>query len=388
MVVFACLPNFICDSIDPKSHDRTQGLSEAISRHLEVVKTYALSNPTKLVVAVQPLARQSPAWFFTDYLLMLDLFNALFVQKKQENMYHFTVQEYKKLQFTGDLVHLTPKCGDSYVYSLFEQAGELFDNVAKYSSTVASSTASASASTSNQDPLSMFKKAVNVDDSDSDSYLSLMDSNDGTDVNDTTLVGSITVSTPTPTVSTPVTLELLYSEIKKNNESLVSKVNSHDQELLAVKDLVCSGFKSTDLAIARMYDDQDFSVNVSKENRVTIGSMVLSEPSLPTDRASWIKFLTAKINSFISDLFKTDAALVPVLIGVAVRSTRLNFKKEFPNFDAIFQNPAHALAFRRTIIFNSRQPDSPYRALFVSNSVTLATRVRIEVMLALSRYLN
>jgi len=154
--------------------------------------------------------------------------------------------------------------------------------------------------------------------------------------------------------SNPVTLGLLYSEIKRMN-SLMSKVNSHDQEIKVVKEVVSTGFKSTDLAIARIYEDQDFATNLSKENQVTIGSLVLNDVSLPTDRSSWIKFLMAKLNSIIQDLFGPDLTPLPVLVGVAVRSTHLNFKKEIPNFDAIFQSSADSLSFRRKISFASRQ---------------------------------
>jgi len=219
---------------------------------------------------------------------------------------------------------------------------------------------------------SLFKKAV-LSDSDLD------DSEPANDDNDVTIVDNPASKSP------PVTLELLYKEIKKTND-VAKKVEKHDVELTTVRSDMSAGFRSTDFAIAKIYEDQDFASNVLKENRVTIGSLRLDDVTLPTDRSSWIAFMTTKVSAMIKDLFKDEDPLVPVLVGVAIRSTRLNVKKEFPNFDAIFQNSAQSLAFRRVITQSSRQQS--LKSVFVSNSVTLATRVRIEVMLILSRYLN
>jgi len=200
----------------------------------------------------------------------MDVFGDLFTKLKTPNLYLFTSLDSKRLQFNGDLIHLTPKCGDQYVSNLFDQSSELLKNVDKFSSTVI---ASPNPSTSKSDSLMSqlnFRKAV-LSDSDLDSSIDM----------DVTVVPNVD-SKPSG-----VTLDLLYAEIKKTNEVML-KVNSHDVELQAVRKSVSVGFKSTDLAIARIYDDQDFAANVLKENRVTIGSLVLSDSSLPNDRPGWI----------------------------------------------------------------------------------------------------
>jgi len=376
MVVFACLPNFICNSVDPKAFDQVQGMTDTVNRHLSVIRTYASSNPSILVAVAKPLCRQSPVWFFSQYGLLQDVFRDLFGQLKTPNMYMFTAPDPKKLQFNSDLIHLTPKCGELYLSIMFEQSSDLFTNVARYSSTVIASTApttGAPATTSKATPPGQATEVI--DDSDSESFLSFNDTHD----NDVTVIQE--------TRSETVTLDMLYSEIKKTND-VMSKVNTNEREISSVRKLVTAGFKSTDLAIARIYEDQDFASNVAKENRVTIGSLVLSETTLPADRSAWIVYLTAKVNSMIKDLFKSNTDLIPVLVGVAVRPTRLNFKKEFPNFDAIFQSSAHALVFRRELGLATRKDSGAFKSIFVSNSVTLATRVRIEVMLSLSKHLN
>jgi len=310
---------------------------------------------------------------------MLDVFSDLFHQVKTDNMYKFKVTSSDKLQFSGDLIHLTPKCGEHYVHNLFEQTNDLLQNVKRYSSTIKATSSKPTVSTSdtvNSVYNSLFTAAI-LSDSDGESFTSVKESGTTVDVTMTNKAED----------KTPITLELLYSEIRKTND-LAVKVNAHDKDLVVVKQAISSGFKSTDLAIARIYEDQDFSSNVSKENRVTIGSLKIDESKLPVDRSAWINFLTSKVNSIISELFKNDSNSAPVLMGVAIRSTRLNFKKEFPNFDAIFQNSAQSLAFRRALSQSSRHDTGPFKSIFVSNSVSLATRVRIEVMLALSRYLN
>jgi len=130
MVVFACLANFLSDSVATSAPSVDQvrfNLTETITRHLNLVKTYALDNPSKLVAVVQPLIRQTPIWYFSHYALVLQLFNDLFGQSRTPNMYKFTALEPKLLQFDGDLVHLVPSSGLNYVYNLFEQAFNVFD---------------------------------------------------------------------------------------------------------------------------------------------------------------------------------------------------------------------------------------------------------------------
>jgi len=277
--------------------------------------------------------------------LILDVFGAQFSDLSVPNMYKFTVPDPSKLHFNGDLIHLTPKCGESYVYSMFEQSGDLFQNVERFSSTVRPSPSTLSETS--LATKSLFKQAI-LNDSDNESFVSTRSSpKDDMDV-------TVIAEKKSPNKGT-VTLELLYSEIKKTND-VMSKVNRHEKQIETVQQAVISGFKSSDLAIAKLYEDQDYMSNLMKENRVTICSLRLTNTSLPSDRSGWINFLSEKVKIIIKELFKDEpnSNLVPVLTGVAVRSTRINFKKEFPNFEAIFQNSAQSLTFRRAMSQSSK----------------------------------
>jgi len=345
MVVFACLANFLCDSIDPQAREFAQILSDNISHHLNDVRKFADSHPDKPVVVVRPLLRQKPLWYLNQFALLTDIFEDLFRQIKTSNLHMFTVPAV--LDFDDELVHLSPTCGENYVCHILDQCWEILNSLSL--------------------PPLPFKQATSIDtDSDCES------------------VGTSFKLASTPNVSSGVTMEMLLAEIRKNN--VVQKVNDQELRLNQLSTRVLSGFRSTDLAISKLHEDQDFYANTSKENRVTIGSLVIHE-SVPSDRAGWISLITTKVQLVINESFKSDAPFVPKLIGVAIRSTKLNFKKEFPNFDAIFENSTHALCFRRTVGILARQDKSPHK-LFVSNCVTLSTRVRIEVLLALSRHLN
>jgi len=314
---------------------------------MNTVREFALANPVKFVVVVPPLLRLTPLWYFSQHALILDVWNSLFKQSQCSNLYSFKLPEQKNLKFNSDNVHLSPQSGFSYARSLVDQCVDLVSHLS------------------------------------SEGQISDSDLTDDADV---TVLHSSPKTPQQPSANAPVTLDLLYAEIRKNNE-IAGLVKENEKKITETQDQLISGFKSTDLAIARLSEDQDFSSNVLKENRVTIGSLVISERELPSDRAGWTIFIIQKVKSIISDLFKKDSQLIPNLLGVSVRSTRLNVKKEFPNFDAIFENTAHALSFRRTVGSASRQPNSPIK-LFVSNCVSLSTRVRIDVLLALSRHLN
>jgi len=57
--------------------------------------------------------------------------------------------------------------------------------------------------------------------------------------------------------------------------------------------------------VSRLYEEQDYQKNVLKENRVSIGSLLIQDSSLPTDRAGWIKLITDKVQAIILDVFKS-----------------------------------------------------------------------------------
>jgi len=357
LVVFACIANFLSDSVDSAAHDQVQGISETIARHLSIIHEFASSHPCLPVAVVSPLCRMNPSWFFIQYVIMQDVFRDLFEQcrKKTPNLHLFSSPDRTGLKFNTDGVHLNPGSGSQYVYDLFDQCWKLFEKVPD---------------TSKLPPV------VHTDDagdlSDDESFKSMDHS---------PLDITVVAAEPAETV----TMAMLLSEIRKTN--VVDVVKDQGVRLTGLEKKVTSELKSTDLAIARIYEDQDFASNVLKENRVTIGSLKITE-SPPIDRASWIKLLTSKVQYIVITLFKPNDPALPKVLGVAVRSMKLNYKKEFPNFEAIFESSSQALAFRRVVGLASKQKTCVFYGLFISNSVSISTRVRIEVLMALSRRLN
>jgi len=117
---------------------------------------------------------------------------------------------------------------------------------------------------------------------------------------------------------------------------------------------------------------------------VTIGSLIVKD-ALPKDRPSQIIYVRDRVAAIISKHFVVGAVpVIPVLVGVSLKSTKLNFKGELPNFDAIFETNTQAYHFRRLVSTEAKK-GGDLSGLYVSNCVTLATRVRCEILVAISK---
>jgi len=361
LVVVACFANFLCDDVREAGDGVTAFvdlLDKSLTAHFTAVSTFCASKPLINVALGFPLMRKQPDWFEKEFRVITSQFEKFYKRYSSPNLHLFR-PFIDSLEFV-DNVHLTSVLGVRYVNHLVEEGWQIFDNVKI--SELASQHQTTHTSELIPPPEIIIR---DHDDSDSDSTLG---PNDVNGVNDRRLM-------------TVGHFHQLMEEIRRTN--VKDQVDSHDKRLTAVEKIQTSTTFSTDMALARLYEDSDFSKNTSRENRATLGSLRIRE-KLPQDRPAQLILLKSTVQCLINDLFKGDVASKPEVLGISAKHIGLNPKGAVRDFDIVFKSPAEAFKFRKFLGSESRK-DGPFKGLYVSNCVTHSTKVRIDILTSIAK---
>ena len=132
------------------------------------------------------------------------------------------------------------------------------------------------------------------------------------------------------------------------------------------------------LAHARAREELDFLNNSKNEYRLIINglsSQLSKPPAMGPERTEWIK-----------EVVKRLANAVAPGSGENVQHIRqlTSEDRDFPAAEVIFDRAENALRVRRGFI-EKKKAGMDFGKIFLANKVTLATRVRIELLLAIAR---
>jgi len=349
LLVVSCFANFLCD--DVRDSDDTyvfeSVLDRSLKEHFEMIVEFCEAHPSVKVGVAIPLLRQIPSWFESDYDKIKSRFISTYDGVSRQNL-HLLRAFSEKLSFY-DGVHLTGALGVRYVNHLVEEGWQIFDQM------------------------------------EHERIRNLIPENIPVQVTSKDLLTSSSMSDMSASSSSPLTIghfNQLLLEIRKNNVS--DRVATNESKIDVIEKVQKATTFSTDLAMARIYEEQDFTKNSSRENRVTLGSLHLSE-SLPKDRPGQLSILKSRVQSLIDDLYKQGSK--PEILGISLKSAGLTPKGAVRDFDIIFKSPSQAFNFRKVLGVESRK-DGPFKGLYVSNCVTHSTKVRIDILSAIARKLS
>jgi hypothetical protein len=137
------------------------------------------------------------------------------------------------------------------------------------------------------------------------------------------------------------------------------------------------------LIFARIKEDRDLEINRSKEDRFTLSGLRLPSipPPLPKDRKEFFK-------SAISDLIlKACPDLDP---PAQVLDVLINMRPNRgpPIFEVKTDSVASSLAFRLAASKLAKAKVGEFSGVFVTNTVNLSTRIRIDILKELSKKLT
>ena len=139
-----------------------------------------------------------------------------------------------------------------------------------------------------------------------------------------------------------------------------------------------------DLMFARSREETDAITNRAKEDRLVINGLKASAP-LPTDPRQKIEALKDIANKIFLDL-------IPGFQGKIIYLTKIRNLggQPIPMVEIRMENPDQALTLRKAYAEKKKNKSlgKDLDSLFISNCVSLATRVRVDVLKAIARRLT
>jgi hypothetical protein len=138
-----------------------------------------------------------------------------------------------------------------------------------------------------------------------------------------------------------------------------------------------SPFPSDDFIFAHLKEEADTELNKSREDKVVITG--LPRPSSSTSHADKKKHYSEVITRLIS-LACASADVLPTVLDVYI-----NIRKDqgLPVVEAHLNSVSGSQLFHREGVRLAKDQHAEFSTLFLSNSVTQSTRVRIEILKAL-----
>jgi hypothetical protein len=136
------------------------------------------------------------------------------------------------------------------------------------------------------------------------------------------------------------------------------------------------------LVFARIKEDSDSEINRSREDRVVISGLdrALDGAAHSEKKIHYKAVVDKLVSAALPDL---DPAPTVIDLTVTFRRDQVS-----PVVEAKFQDSATASSFRKAAAALAKAKVPDFASLFFSNSVTQATRVRIEIMRAISKKLT
>ena len=150
-----------------------------------------------------------------------------------------------------------------------------------------------------------------------------------------------------------------------------------EEELQLVQKRMEDRWQNDSIVFARIREELDFQANAKKEDRVVITGLVsaIAKPRGEADQKNWINDAVA-------------VALNGIVEGSGNKVQFVNsgrtYGDEFPVCEVKMKEKALAIKIRRDFGQQKREGRIEGR-MFVANSVTLATRVRLEVLRAIAK---
>jgi len=135
------------------------------------------------------------------------------------------------------------------------------------------------------------------------------------------------------------------------------------------------------LVFARIKEDTDYELNKSREDRVVISGLDPRIGGTHVEKKEHYK-------TVVSDLVSSACPNSEPPLSITDVFVNLRRDQPKPVIEVKFDSISSASQFRRAAAALAKAKDPKFAALFFSNSVTQATRVRIEIMRAIAKKLT
>jgi hypothetical protein len=169
----------------------------------------------------------------------------------------------------------------------------------------------------------------------------------------------------------------LVEEERMEVQTEPSPMERLEKRLEALENKVTDRLMNDNLIFARLKEDFDWTANKAKEDRVIITGITSrsAPPTNPEERRIWM-------GKIVQDIFDT---LIPGFTGKVIFINQMKNKgSQIPMVEVKLENvkAAHDI---RTAFADKKKNKADLGRIFIANSVTLATRVRVDILKAIAR---
>ena len=345
LIVASVLANFICD-VCTGNDVESFGLfgNQVITQHVEYLGDLVTKWPNLTVCIVPPLLRTRPNWFAS----LLPSYTSFLISEVERlnrtGMKLFCSFVVTAEMLISDKVHLTPSAGGEFMDFLEREVCAV-----KLSGTIPQS-------------------------------------EDDVEVSDSTMIELVSSEEEEESLDPNSTLDEKLSKIfaaVSGSRSKVSKLSTRVDKVAASHTQLDSRLtvrrKQDNLVFARLKEEADYETNRSREDRVVITGLVPLRRTPSTHKEKKDHYI-----SLLGDLIKL--AIPGVEPVPSVIDVYLTVKKDrsHPVVEAKFDSVHGAIQFRTEAAKLAKLNTGRFAGLFFTNSATLATRVRIEIMRAIA----
>ena len=325
IVQITVIENFVCDAVrEEVGKDRVKnGIDKALTAFLAVIKATAVRLPGSKFVAVEPMSRPAVEWYMDNLDDFTKKYSDGLSGLQLANISIIKRFDLPSQMFGDDFIHLTESAGAQFLRAIIYFAERIFEaTVVDLSEEAMETTAGGSEQT-----------PTNKD---------------------------------TPTARAPGYISV-PAEVEKTLEEQLAELKARMEER----------WHNASLVFARVRDEMDALLNAKKEDRVVITGLRTDEakPSGQVEARQWLNGL---IHSALDSLIPESSQKIKFI------NPGKNFSGEIPVCEVGFKEADLAGKLRKEF-GNRRKGGIDTGKFFLANSVTLGTRVRLEILRAIAR---
>ena len=150
------------------------------------------------------------------------------------------------------------------------------------------------------------------------------------------------------------------------------------EQLADIRDVMEDRMANDNRILARIREELDFTANQKKEDRIVISGMTVGRIQRPAGRVEFLAWIRGIVCETIEKIVEGSGS------GVQFVAPGRSFGLEIPMCEVKMKDKEIAQKIRREF-GKLRKEGKLTGRLFISNSVTLATRVRLEILRAVAK---
>ena len=368
------LSNFICDA-GLTSPDRLLDAANAeLHDHVQALHKHSLAHPHVKIVVVPPLARTNPDWF-NPYLACLtaNLYGEIskIGNRKFRYLSPFISPPH---YFEADGIHLNHDSGSLFIQFVLSGVDQVFPAVEPASPGSSQAPVTTSTYAAPSLPVTQFPSGVPVHAGPSHGIYTGYQAGFGSASSQVLNAPEVHASYPVDNNSSRLALE--FGRVSSALDTLTGLTTTLRTETKTRRE-------QDNLIFARLKEDRDFELNKNREDRFTVTGLrtELPAPSDPKERKEFYRLRLAELVAEACPEADSPIEVLDVFVN-------MRYGMSTPFLEGRMNSAEASAKFRAAASQLAKDGSPKFCDLFIANAVTLATRVRIEILRAIAKKLT